>query len=126
MTSEDFSIKKRIKSFSYAFRGLLLLFKEQHNARIHFVVALLVIAAGFFFDIKPTEWLLVVISIVMVLGAELINSAIEYLCDVVSKEYHPGIRDAKDIAAGAVLIISIGAAITGGIIFIPYIINFLK
>lgn len=126
MTSEKFSIKKRIKSFSYAFRGLVLLLKEQHNARIHLLAAIMVIALGFFFSITAMEWIAIVIVIVLVIGAELINSAVEYLCDVVTKDHHSGIQNAKDMAAAAVLIFSIGAAITGGIIFIPYILNCLN
>lgn len=126
MTSEKFSIQKRIKSFSYAFRGLFLLFKDQHNARIHLVVGLIVILSGFYFEIDFGEWIVITITIALVLGAELMNSAIEYLCDVVSKEYHPAIRDAKDMAAGAVLILSIGAAIIGSIIFIPHILKLFK
>lgn len=126
MIPEKFTIRERIKSFSYALRGLVLLLKEQHNSRIHLLAAIVVITAGFFFSVSAMEWVFIVIVISLVIGAELINSAVEYLCDVVTEEYHPGIRNAKDVAAAAVLIVSIGAAITGGIIFIPYILNYFK
>ena len=126
MTSEKFSIIKRIKSFSHAFRGLVVLLKEQHNARIHLVAAIIVTFMGYFFSINAAEWITVVIAIALVISAELINSSVEYLCDVVTKDHHPGIRDAKDMAAAAVLIVSIGAAVAGGIIFIPYILNYLN
>ena len=125
MNREKFSMKKRIKSFSHALRGLILLFKETHNARIHFFAALLAIAMGLFFQVSVGEWQILILFIALVLAAELFNSSIEYLSDSVTKDFHPLIKNAKDMAAGAVFILSIGAAISGLLIFIPHIIKYL-
>ncbi|MBP5613770.1 MAG: diacylglycerol kinase family protein, partial [Bacteroidales bacterium] len=73
MNNEKFSVRKRIKSFSYAFAGLRVLFREEHNARIHAVAAVLAVAMGFLFRISPMEWIAVVIVIGMVFAAEIIN-----------------------------------------------------
>lgn len=119
MNNDKFSFRKRAKSFSYAFRGIADLFRCEHNARIHAVVGALVVAAGFFFSISPSEWTAITICIGGVFAAEAFNSAIEALADMVSKEHHPLIRRCKDTAAGAVLLFVLGAVVTGLIIFIP-------
>ncbi|MGB3467135.1 MAG: diacylglycerol kinase family protein [Cyclobacteriaceae bacterium] len=126
MTSDKFSMKKRLQSFSHAFRGLRLLVKETHNARIHIFTAVMVVFCGVFFEITLGEWLTLIILITLVLAAELFNSALEYLCDAVTTEFHPAIKNAKDMAAGAVLVMSIGAAIAGLLIFLPYLINYIE
>ena len=123
MTTEKFSIRKRIKSFQYAFRGIFILFKQEHNARIHLVAAIAAITLGTVFEIQTYEWFIIIFAIVLVIAAELFNSALEQLADAVTKEIHPAIRNAKDMAAGGVLVISIGAAIVGLIIFVPYILK---
>ena len=117
---EPFSLHKRAKSFEYAARGIKWLFAE-HNAWIHLIATIVVIIAGFCFDITRTEWMMVCICIGMVFAAETFNTAIEKLCDVVSPEWNDKIGKVKDLAAGAVLITAIVAAIVGLIIFIPYL-----
>jgi len=126
MTSEKFSYRKRLKSFVHAFSGICTLFKEEHNAWIHLFVTVVVVIAGLFFEIDATEWLFIVIAIGIVFSAELLNSALENLCNVVSKAHHPAIKKAKDMAAGAVLVVSIAAAIGGLIIFIPYVLKIIN
>lgn len=126
MAPEKFSFKKRLKSFSHAFRGLKILFRDTHNARIHLVAALVVIFFAAFFKLTIAEWLILIVMIALVIAAELFNSSIEYLCDAVTKDFHPMIKNAKDMAAGAVLIISIGAAIGGILIFVPYILKYFQ
>jgi len=114
---EKFSFKKRINSFGYAFNGLWLLIKDEHNARIHLFFAILIIAAGFYFKITSTEWLILILTIAFVFVAELFNSAIEALADKISEEKHPLIKKAKDMAAGGVLFAAIISVIVGLIIF---------
>ena len=122
MNNEKFSVRKRIKSFSYAFAGLKVLFREEHNARIHAVAAVLAVAMGFLFRISPMEWIAVVIVIGMVFAAEIINSSIERTADFVKAERDDRKRDIKDLGAAAVLVCAIAAAVVGIIIFIPKII----
>ena len=114
-------LNKRIKSFGYAFKGIASLIKKEYNAWIHCTAIVVVTLAGFYFDITPTEWCIVVICFGLVLAAEGFNTAIERLVDLVSPDYHPIAGDVKDVAAGAVLICAIAAAIVGMIVFIPYL-----
>lgn len=113
-------LKKRIKSFGYAFKGIASLIRKEHNAWIHCIAIVVVTLAGFYFGITPTEWCIVTICFGLVLAAEGFNTAIERLVDLVSPEYHPIAGDVKDMAAGAVLICAICAAIAGCIVFLPY------
>ena len=122
MNNEKFSVRKRIKSFSYAFAGLRVLFREEHNAWIHAVAAVLAVAMGFLFRISPMEWIAVVIVIGMVFAAEIINSSIERTADFVKAERDDRKRDIKDLGAAAVLVCAIAAAVVGIIIFLPKII----
>ena len=116
------SIKKRVKSFKYAFSGISYLVKSQHNAWIHLTVMVFVIIAGVALDVSFTEWCFLIFAIGFVLAAEAFNTAIEELTNLVSPEYNQKAGKVKDVAAGAVLIAAIVAAITGLIIFIPKII----
>lgn len=116
-------LKKRIKSFGYAFKGIASLLKKEHNAWIHCLAIVVVTTAGLYFHITATEWCIVLLCFGMVLAAEGFNTAIERLVDLVSPERHPIAGDVKDVAAGAVLICAIAAAIIGCIIFIPYFLN---
>lgn len=118
---KSFSIRQRLKSFVYAWRGLLLLIRQEHNAWIHLSAAAGVVIAGFCFNITQLEWIAVVFCIGLVLAAETFNTAIEKLANVVSPDWNELIGKVKDVAAGAVLICAITAAIVGLIIFIPYI-----
>lgn len=115
-----FSLTARVKSFRYAFAGIAVLIKSQHNVWIHTLATILVIGCGVFFQINPVEWCLIILAILAVLVSEALNTAIEFLCNVSSPAQHPLIKKTKDVAAGAVLISAIGAAIIGSIIFLPY------
>jgi diacylglycerol kinase (ATP) len=119
--SEHFSPTKRLRSFTHAFAGLVHVFKTQHNMWIHAAITAAVIAAAIFFHISLADWQILVIAIILVWAAEILNSAFEYLCDVVTAEFHPAIQKAKDIAAAAVLVTAVGAAILGVTVFWPYI-----
>ncbi len=108
-----------MKAFYYAISGLMYALRREYNLRLHAGSAAAVCIAGFFLHISTTEWLLVIAAVAAVIAAELFNTAIEVLCNHVTPEYHPAIKQVKDISAAAVLVISAGAAIAGGIIFIP-------
>jgi len=117
---------KIIRSFGHACNGLKYCFVTQVNFKIHLSLALLTILLGIGLHITATEWLVIVICFAIVLSAELINSAIEKLCDVVQQEIHQGIKLVKDLAAGAVLASALCSFFAGCIIFFPKIIIFLK
>ncbi|RYD80235.1 MAG: diacylglycerol kinase family protein [Sphingobacteriales bacterium] len=117
--NRKFSIIDRIKSFKYAFDGLRLFFVTEHNAKIHLVAAIFAVALAFYLQISAFEWIAVLGVISAVFVAELINSAIEKLADVVSPEIHSKIKIVKDLAAAAVLISACLALIVGGIVFLP-------
>jgi len=111
------------QSFSCAIDGIFSSIKSESNFKIHIVSALLVVAMGFFFQIAIYEWLWIALAIAVVMLAELINTSIESLANMVSQEYHPLIKKTKDAAAGAVLIAALFALISGLIIFIPKLIE---
>ncbi len=118
-------LRQRLNSFKYAFAGITELIRSQPNMTIHLAVAVLVIAAGFFFSISTTEWCLVIIASMAVMSAEAFNTSLEYLTDLVSPDYHPLAGKVKDVAAGGVLITAIGAAFIGILVFLPKILTFL-
>ncbi len=113
-------LSKRMDRFKYAFEGMAEVSREPHM-RIHILAACVVVIAGAWFSITPTEWMLVILAIVSVIAGEAFNSALESLANLVSPDYHPLIKRAKDIAAAAVLLLAIGAVIIGVIIFLPRI-----
>jgi len=111
------------QGFSCALAGIVNTLKSEATFKVHLVAALLVVAMGLFFRLTAIEWLWVALSITLVMAAELINTAIESLADLVSSEYHPLIKKTKDAAAGAVLITALFAIISGLVIFIPKLIE---
>lgn len=117
--------KKRIDSFKYAFNGFKILFKEEFNAKVHLVAAILAMILGFLFDLNTPEWIAILLAIALVIGAELINTAIEHLADFVSPEKRIVIQKVKDLAAAAVLIAAIVALFIGIIIFGPKILTLI-
>lgn len=122
MKNEKFSIKKRAKSFIYAFDGIVALLRDEHNSRIHVFAMAIVIILGFLIGLTSMEWCIVALCCGGVLMAEAMNSAVEAIADLVSKEYNPLIKKAKDVGAAGVLMMAIAAAVAGIIIFIPKII----
>lgn len=113
------------QSFVDAARGVKTVFRTEWNFRIHLVIASLVLIAGLFFHIDWSEWIALTLSIGAVLGAEMCNTAVEYLADAVHPEADRGIGMAKDAAAGGVLVTAIAAAIVGAIVFVPKLWNWL-
>jgi diacylglycerol kinase len=126
MNSEKFSVKKRLKSFRYAFNGLKVIFSEEHNSRIHLAAAILAIALGWVFELSSTEWVLLAMVIGAVFTSELFNSAIENLADHLAPQKHEKIKKVRDMAAAAVLVCAITAAITACLIFLPKIYLLIK
>jgi diacylglycerol kinase len=125
MQTEKFSLKKRIKSFYYAFSGIKIAVKTQHNLQIHLIAVFIVLIFGFLLKINVTEWLILIIIFSLVISSEIINSAIELITDIISPEYNIKAGKVKDMAAGAVLINAIAALIIGIIIFAPKIIQLI-
>ena len=117
--TKKFSIKARAKSFLYAFKGLRIFITSQHNAWIHSIITVLVIIAGVWLKLSIAEWLFIIFAIGLVISAELFNTALEYIVDLISPEYNKKAGQIKDLIAAAVLICAITAAIIGLLIFIP-------
>jgi len=120
MPKESF-LKNRIKSVGFALRGALLLIRTEASIKIQVVLALIMTAAGFYFEISNTEWILQVLAIALVFGIEGANTAIEKICDFIHPEFDKRIGFIKDVSAGAVMLVSIGAIIVGLIIYLPKI-----
>jgi diacylglycerol kinase (ATP) len=116
-----FSVLARLRSFQYAFAGIAYMLRTQHNAWLHLIATMVVVAAGFAVRISASDWRWLVVAIVLVWVAETINTAFEHLCDVVQPEFHASVQRSKDIAAGAVLICVIGAVVIGAQVFAPYV-----
>lgn len=112
-------MKKLIRGFGYAFKGLGYTAQTQLNFRVHLGAMLVALALGFYLHISTAEWCWIVACIAAVLITELLNTAIEILVDLVSPEYNVKAGHIKDVSAAAVLITAIFAAIVGAIIFIP-------
>jgi len=119
--NEKFSIRARLASFKYAFQGLGHVLKAEHNFVVHLTAAIAVIALGAILHISKAEWLIVVLCIGLVLITEILNTAIEWLVDLVSPQRNEKAGKIKDIAAASVLIAAIVALAAGIVVFVPYI-----
>ncbi len=126
MKQHKFGWKARIKSFSYAFNGLRILFQKEPNAKIHAFAGLVVVCLGFLLGISKFEWMVLVSVTGVVFAMELVNTAIENLSDFFSPAKNEKIGFAKDTAAAAVLVCCITAVIVGAIIFVPKIIALIS
>lgn len=120
-----FSVIDRIKSFSHAFAGLKQFFQTQHNSIIHALATVVVVIMSFLLKLSANEWMFIIIVIAMVWVAELFNTAIEALCDMITLEKHPQIKFIKDVAAAGVLLSALAALLTGLIIFLPKILKYI-
>ena len=112
---------KFFRSFSYALRGIGTVFKAEFNARVHLLAAMVAIVLGIVLKVAWFEWIILVLVMGGVFAMELINTSIEHLADLYSRELNPKIKKIKDLAAGAVLVASITALVIGLIIFLPKI-----
>lgn len=119
MQTEKFSLRRRAKSFHFACDGLVQFFTTQHNAIIHAVATVVVIVLAVVIQLPVTQLLFILFSVGLVWMAELFNTAIEQLCDMVCPQQHPKIKFIKDVSAAAVLVTAAVALISACIIFIP-------
>ena len=120
MPKESFA-KNRIKSVGFAMKGAILLIRTEASIKIQVFIAMIMTALGFYFEISNTEWMVQILAIALIMGIEGANTAIEKLCDFVQPEFDPKIGFIKDVSAGAVMLVSIGASIIGLIIYLPKI-----
>lgn len=109
------------KGFGYAFNGLVVFFRHERNGRIQLGVSVLVAVLACLLQVSTSDWIILLGCIATVLSFEMINSAIEKLCNLVHPKYHPAVKVIKDISAGAVLWMSVISSIIGVIIFLPKI-----
>jgi diacylglycerol kinase (ATP) len=114
-------IRARLGSFGYAFAGIATMLRTQHNAWLHALATLIVIALGFFVEVPATGWCWLILAIMAVWTAEALNTALEFLADVVIEppNLDEGVGKAKDVAAGAVLISAIGSILIGFLVLGP-------
>lgn len=115
-----FTLRGRIKSFGHAFDGIVLMMRTQHNAWLHLLASTGVAGLAWWCGVSPSEWRWLLAAMAMVWVAETMNTAVEFLCDVVSPGYALAVKGAKDIAAGAVLIAALAAAMIGVLTFWPH------
>ena len=112
-----------IKSFGYAYAGILHAARENRNLRLHFLLGALALLLGIIFGLNRFEMIVIVVMTVMVISAEMINTSLEEMTDLITSEHRQEAKIAKDVAAGMVLVVSVGAAIIGAYIFVPYILR---
>ncbi|NSL55891.1 diacylglycerol kinase family protein [Uliginosibacterium aquaticum] len=114
-----FSLRQRLRSFRYAGSGIAFMLRTQHNAWIHLACTLAVGALGLALRISAADWRWLLVAMALVWLAELINTAIEFVCDLVSPGHDERVRRAKDLAAGAVLVCALTAAALGALTLWP-------
>lgn len=119
--SRPFQFTGRIRSFYHAACGIFCMIRRQHNAWIHAAATVVVLLAALIFRISSADWCWIILALAIVWTAEALNTAFELLADAASSEFHPLVRDAKDVAAGAVLITAVAAVVIGLIVFWPYV-----
>lgn len=120
---KPFSLAERARSFRYAFSGLAELLRSQHNARVHLFASLLVVIVGLSLGVTRMEWCALLLAMMLIWIAEALNTALEFLCNLVSPDFHPLIKKSKDVAAASVLISAAGAVVIGVLIFLPYLLT---
>ncbi|HRK39032.1 MAG TPA: diacylglycerol kinase family protein [Burkholderiaceae bacterium] len=109
----------RLASFGHALRGIGCLIRTQANARIHLAASLAVCACGIWLRLSAADWALLALAMGGVWAAEALNTAVEKVVDLVSPQWHPLARDAKDLAAGAVLLATFAAVAVGALVLLP-------
>ena len=112
-------LRRRVASFGHALRGVGAALRSEVHLQFHAVTTVVVVGLGFYFKLNWLEWALIALAVAGVWAAELFNTAIEALTNLVSPGYHPLAGKAKDVAAGAVLLAALGALVVGGLVFGP-------
>ena len=125
MKGKGISFKRLVKSFGYALNGIRLMVRQEQNAKIHLIIMVLVVAGGILLHIAVSEWIAIIVVAGGVFAAEAFNTSIEALSDTISPEYNKNIKQVKDFAAGAVLIMTLTAIITGVLIFFPKLLGLI-
>lgn len=115
--------KSLLSSFKYALEGVWHAFKHNRNLRIAFILALLTVLLGLYFQIKSLEMVIIVIAILLVILSEMINTSLEEMVDLITQEHRKEAKIAKDVGAGMVLVATIGSVVIGLFIFLPYILK---
>ena len=123
MTAPRSLLRSRLQSIRHATDGVRALVATQPNARIHLGATVLVVGAGLVLDVGRSDWIALVLAMALVWLAEALNTAVECLGDAVTREQHPLIGRAKDVAAGGVLLAAVGAALVGGLVFVPHLLG---
>jgi diacylglycerol kinase (ATP) len=113
----------RFKSIGFAFKGAVKLITTEHSVMVQFLIAVLLIIAGFYFNITKEEWMFQTLTTGLVLGVEGLNTAVEKVADFIHPDYHKKIGFIKDIAAGAVFFAAMIGIAIGSLIYIPYFFN---
>lgn len=121
-----FNPKLFVKSFQYAFVGLHYAIVHNQNLRFHVTIAILVVLASIFFHVSAFEMGILGVMIVLVIASEMINTAIEQMVDLITKEHRQEAKIAKDVAAGMVLVAAMGSIIVGILIFVPHILKLFR
>ena len=121
-----FTFDGRVRSITHAIDGIWLMLRTQHNAWIHAGATLVVVVVGFVLRIEAAGWMWIVLAIVSVWMAEALNTALELLADVASPEFHPVVKQAKDVAAGAVLLAAVGSVVIGILVLGPYLMDVIE
>lgn len=117
--TKSLTVTGRVRSFRCAIRGIRVMISSQHNAWIHAAATVVVISLGAYLHVTRADWCWIILAMMSVWTTEALNTAFEFLTDVVSPEFHPLAEKAKDVAAGAVLIAAIGSVFIGVIVFAP-------
>lgn len=115
----------RLQSFRHAFAGLAFVVRNEPNMRIHIAAAVAAVMLGWLLHIDAAEWRWLILAIGLVLGAEVLNTAVEQACNAITLQHNAAIKFAKDAAAGAVLLSAATAALIGASIFVPHLIAHL-
>lgn len=116
-------ISRLFKSFTYAFRGLYKVMREEQNLAIQSIFAAWVVVLGLYFKVQVLEWCILIISILLVILMEVANSAVERITDIFKPRIHEYVKEIKDIMAAAVMLASISSVVIGLIIFVPYVLK---
>ena len=122
----SFTVSGRLKSVRNAIHGMALMLRSQHNAWLHAFASACVLIVGALFRLTDPEWCWIILAIMAVWTAEALNTALEFLADAAKPEFHPLVKNAKDVAAGGVLISAIGSVAIGLLVLGPHLIDFIR
>ena len=126
MNERPFQFTERLRSFRFALAGIWTVLRSQRNAWVHAAATVVVVAAGLLLGLSASEWAVLVLAMMAVWTAEALNTALEFLADATSPQFHPLVKQAKDVAAGAVLIAAIGAVVIGLLVLGPHLLDLIR